>query len=206
MMELDFLKKGYVSSALSGGFLEVGLSGLLPLKGEKMKDHDVQRLIEDLRRLLETDREILFAYLYGSSVTEPDLFGSDLDIAVYIKPTEKERILEYLDNIDRQIRDLESISMPGKEFFLEGKNSIQIKAIKYSLACAIQDITRISVHPASALSLWKARESETEAILALTDAGILPREFADRTKRYASLQKQDHSRLFAERIRCDKAL
>jgi len=75
----------------------------------------------------------------------------------------KNRIIEYLDNIQRQIEDIKSIPVLNKDFFLDKKNSIQIKAIKYSLACAIQDITRISVHIASALSLWRVRESEAEA-------------------------------------------
>ena len=94
----------------------------------------------------------------------------------------KERILDYLENIERQMKDIQSIHVDGKDFFLETKNSIQIKAIKYSLACAIQDVTRISVHLASALSLWKVRESEAEAILALSQAGILPKQFAERIK------------------------
>jgi len=94
----------------------------------------------------------------------------------------KDRILEYLSNIDRQIEDIRSIPVPDKNFFLDRKNSIQIKAIKYSLACAIQDITRICVHITSALSLWRVRESETEAILALSEAGIIPRKFAETIK------------------------
>jgi uncharacterized protein YutE (UPF0331/DUF86 family) len=94
----------------------------------------------------------------------------------------KDRIIEYLDNIERQIKDLQSIPVSGKDFFLDNKNSIQIKAIKYSLACAIQDVTRICVHIASALSLWKVRESEGEAILALSEAGIIPKEFAEKIK------------------------
>ena len=94
----------------------------------------------------------------------------------------KDRILEYLNNIDKQIEDIRSIPVSDKEFFLDRKNSIQIKAIKYSLACAIQDITRICVHIASALSLWKARESEAEAILALTEGGIIPKEFSEKIK------------------------
>ncbi len=92
----------------------------------------------------------------------------------------KERILEYLDNIERQIKDITSVSIPGKAFFLDKKNTIQTKAIKYSLACAIQDVTRICAHIASTLSLWKVRESESEAIVALSDAGILPKEFAEK--------------------------
>ena len=94
----------------------------------------------------------------------------------------KERILEYLDNIEKQIEDIKSISVLSEDFFLEKTNTIQTKAIKYSLACAIQDVTRVCVHIVSALSLWKARESESEAILALSDAGILPKEFADKIK------------------------
>jgi uncharacterized protein YutE (UPF0331/DUF86 family) len=94
----------------------------------------------------------------------------------------KDRIIEYLDNIERQIKDLQSIPVSGKDFFLDNKNSIQIKAIKYSLACAIQDVTRVCVHVASALSLWKVRESEGEAILALSEAGVIPKEFAEKIK------------------------
>ena len=56
------------------------------------------------------------------------------------------------------------------------------KAIKYSLSCAIQDVTRVCAHIASALSLWKVRESESETILALSEAGILPKEFAGKIK------------------------
>jgi uncharacterized protein YutE (UPF0331/DUF86 family) len=87
-----------------------------------------------------------------------------------------------LHNIERQIKDLQSIPVSGKDFFLDNKNSIQIKAIKYSLACAIQDVTRVCVHVASALSLWKVRESEGEAILALSEAGVIPKEFAEKIK------------------------
>ena len=86
----------------------------------------------------------------------------------------KERILEYLDNMMRQVEDIRSVPVPSKEFFLEKEKTISIKAIKYSLACAIQDVSRVCAHIASALSLWKVRESESEAILALSDAGILP--------------------------------
>ncbi len=94
----------------------------------------------------------------------------------------KERILEYLDNMMRQVEDIRSVPVPSKEFFLEKDKTISIKAIKYSLACAIQDLSRVCAHIASALSLWKVRESESEAILALSDAGILPKEFADKIK------------------------
>ena len=102
----------------------------------------------------------------------------------------KERIIEYLDNIERQLKDIRSIPIPGKDFFLNRENSIQIKAIKYSLACAIQDITLISAHIASTLSLWKLRESEAEAILALAEEGIIPKEFAEKIKGMPSFRNR----------------
>lgn len=94
----------------------------------------------------------------------------------------RDRILEYIRNIERQIEDIRSIPVPNKDFFMERKNSIQIKAIKYCLACAIQDVMRISIHIAAALSLWKVRESESEAIYALSEAGIIPKEFYEKIK------------------------
>lgn len=102
----------------------------------------------------------------------------------------KERIIEYLDNIERQLKDIRSIPIQSKDFFLKRENSIQIKAIKYSLACAIQDITRISAHIASTLSLWKVRESEAEAILALAEEGIIPKEFAESIKGMPSFRNR----------------
>jgi len=102
----------------------------------------------------------------------------------------KDRIMEYLDNIKRQIEDIKSIPVTNKDFFLDRGNSIQIKAIKYSLACAIQDVTRICVHIASALSLWRVRESETEAILALSEAKIIPKEFVEKIKGMPSFRNR----------------
>ena len=36
----------------------------------------------------------------------------------------KERIIEYLDNIERQLKDIRSIPIPGKDFFLNRENSM----------------------------------------------------------------------------------
>ena len=117
--------------------------------------------------------------------------GSELDSEMAGKELiRKDRILEYLSNIDRQIEDIRSIPVPDKDFFLDRKNSIQIKAIKYSLACAIQDVTRICIHIASALSLWKVRESEAEAILALTEVEIIPMEFSKKIKDMPSFRNR----------------
>lgn len=97
----------------------------------------------------------------------------------YVK---EERIKEYMENIQRQLDDLKSYQSKDKGFFLDRKNIMEIKAIKFSLACAIQDISRISVHISSALNLWKVKESLSEAILSLGDANIVPKEFADEIK------------------------
>ncbi|MEJ5378512.1 MAG: HepT-like ribonuclease domain-containing protein [bacterium] len=110
-----------------------------------------------------------------------------------IRPTDllrKERILEYLDNMLRQLEDIRSIPVSSPEFFLKKENAIPIKAIKFSLACAIQDVTRVCAHIASALSLWKIRESESEAIVALGEAGILPKDFAEKIKKMPAFRNR----------------
>ena len=107
----------------------------------------------------------------------------------------KDRIIEYLDNIGRQLEDIKSIPISNKDFFLDRGNMIQIKAVKYSLACAIQDVTRICAHLASALSLWKVRESEAGAILSLAEAEIIPKEFVDKIKGMPSVAKRQISNL-----------
>ena len=102
----------------------------------------------------------------------------------------KERIIEYLDNIERQVEDIKSIRVPNKNFFLDRKNTVQIKAVKCSLACAAQGVTKICAYLASALSLWKVRESETEAILSLAEAEIIPKEFVDKIKGMPSFRNR----------------
>ena len=44
-------------------------------------------LIERLRKALLHDGDILFAYLYGSAAYDPNLPTRDIDVAVYLKPT-----------------------------------------------------------------------------------------------------------------------
>jgi len=92
----------------------------------------------------------------------------------------KERILEYLDNLQRQLSDLEVMKVPGPDFFLNRNNFERTKAIKYTLACAIQDVTRISLHIVVAMGLAKVRDSESEAILALAESGIIRRELGQK--------------------------
>lgn len=47
-------------------------------------------LIQALKKILKKDREILFAYLYGSYATDVVHVypGSDIDIAVYLEPSD----------------------------------------------------------------------------------------------------------------------
>lgn len=93
-----------------------------------------------------------------------------------------ERIYEYLDNLNRQLEHLEKLPVPDAKFLADEKNFERIQAIKFSLACAIQDVTYIALHIATALGIVRVRESESEAIIALGEAGIIPPEFADEIK------------------------
>ena len=43
-------------------------------------------LTQRIRESLDHEKEVLFAYLYGSAVYDPSLPGGDIDIAVYLKP------------------------------------------------------------------------------------------------------------------------
>jgi len=44
-------------------------------------------LICRIRESLDHEKEIIFVYLYGSSVYDPALSGGDIDIAVYVEPS-----------------------------------------------------------------------------------------------------------------------
>jgi uncharacterized protein YutE (UPF0331/DUF86 family) len=94
----------------------------------------------------------------------------------------KERILEYLDNLDRQLSDLKAMEVEDADFFMNRKNFERTKAIKYTLACAIQDVTRIALHIVVAEGLARVRDSEADAILALSEAGIIPTELGDKIR------------------------
>ncbi len=73
-------------------------------------------LLKDLKEVLETDKEILFAYLYGSYVYNSIHFESDIDVAVYLMPSDMEEYIKkelelttalitklHLDKIDLRI-------------------------------------------------------------------------------------------------------
>jgi hypothetical protein len=50
-------------------------------------------LIERLREALGREEDILFAYLYGSAVYDPDLFMGDIDVAVYLKAADMKQYI-----------------------------------------------------------------------------------------------------------------
>ena len=52
------------------------------------KTKNPSSLIERLRKALLPDEDILFAYLYGSAVYDPNLPIGDIDVAVYLKPAD----------------------------------------------------------------------------------------------------------------------
>lgn len=56
-------------------------------------------LIKIMKRVFEAEEEILFAYLYGSYVHGPLLPESDIDVAIYLRPSD---INKYLD-IEKKI-------------------------------------------------------------------------------------------------------
>ncbi len=73
-------------------------------------------LLKDLKEVLETDKEILFAYLYGSYIYNSIHFESDIDVAVYLMPSDMEEYIKkesklltalitklHLDKIDLRI-------------------------------------------------------------------------------------------------------
>jgi hypothetical protein len=45
-------------------------------------------LLNKIKEVAEKDREVLFAYLYGSSVMKSPPFDSDVDVAFYLMPSD----------------------------------------------------------------------------------------------------------------------
>jgi predicted nucleotidyltransferase len=51
-------------------------------------------LLKTLTEVLEEDEEVLFAYLYGSYAYGPVPPGSDIDVAVYLKPSDMKNFIK----------------------------------------------------------------------------------------------------------------
>lgn len=91
------------------------------LNKDKNKDH----LLNILKEVMGEDEDILFAYLYGSLVFNSIHLESDIDIAVYLKPSDireyigkEERILSVLiDNLHTHRIDLRILN--GAPFLLK---------------------------------------------------------------------------------------
>lgn len=90
---------------------------------------------------------------------------------------DKQKVLQYLDNIERQLEDLENMPVPDPEFLLLRNHFERTKAIKYSLLVAIADIIHVSSHIVAALGLGKPKDA-SGAVLLLGNAEILPLPFA----------------------------
>jgi len=102
----------------------------------------------------------------------------------------KDRINEYLENLTRQLERLEKLPVPGAEFLADERNFERVQAIKFSLACAIQDVSRIALHITTALGIARVRDNEAESILALGKAEIIPQDFAEEIKGMPSFRNR----------------
>jgi predicted nucleotidyltransferase len=51
-------------------------------------------MIDTIKKAIEKDSEVLFAYLFGSSVYHDEVFGNDIDVAVYLKTLDMMGYLE----------------------------------------------------------------------------------------------------------------
>ena len=45
-------------------------------------------LFNSIKEVIKKDKEVLFAYLYGSSISQPIPFNSDVDVAIYLEPSD----------------------------------------------------------------------------------------------------------------------
>lgn len=93
-----------------------------------------------------------------------------------------ERINEYLNSINEQIRDIEKMPVPNVEFLLDETNFERRKAIERSIELAIQDVINISSHICAALGLERVTDDAADTILALGRNDIIPDEFAERIR------------------------
>lgn len=111
----------------------------------------------------------------------------DVDKKKYIR---KDRVDEYLANLTRQLERLEKLPVPGIESLADENNFERVQAIKFSLACAIQDVSRIALHITTALGIARVSDNEAESILALGKDGIIPQDFAEEIKGMPSFRNR----------------
>lgn len=59
-----------------------------------IKSQHFSKVIKLLKPLLERDKDILFAYLYGSTAYDTDIPGADVDLAVYLKTSDMKEYIK----------------------------------------------------------------------------------------------------------------
>jgi len=85
-------------------------------------------LIERLREALDREEDILFAYLYGSAVYHPNFPIGDIDVAVYLKPTD---VKEYIRK-EKELTAFLISKLHTDEIDLRILNGLPL-ALKYSI-------------------------------------------------------------------------
>lgn len=63
------------------------------------EDKNTTDLLAVIKRVIEKDEDILFAYLYGSRVHPSTHFESDIDVAVYLKPFDIKNYIKKEDHL-----------------------------------------------------------------------------------------------------------
>jgi predicted nucleotidyltransferase len=58
------------------------------------KIQDRRTLTERLKESFGHDKDIVFVYVYGSAVYDPDIPGGDIDLAVYLKPSDMKEYIK----------------------------------------------------------------------------------------------------------------
>jgi len=99
----------------------------------------IKRLIKTLKKNLNQDREILFAYLYGSYALNAVHPRSDIDIAVYLQPAE---IKEYIKK-EKELTSVLTAKLHIDKIDLRILNTLPIllkyKVIKEGIPILIKD-------------------------------------------------------------------
>ena len=170
--------------------------------------HNVRKLLPLLPNYLENDKDISLTYLFGSFASEKERKLSDVDIAVLLKegiePLEKQlNLLSEItfilktDEVDLVILNRAPISLQYT-IISEGKLLVNredklrrdydmLSIAERNLQIAIQICLDVGNHIISALGL-REPESYGDIFTILSEAGILPKEFAEKIRVMAGLR------------------
>jgi len=90
-------------------------------------DQRIAALSKKLKECLGREEDVLFAYVYGSTVHEPEISGADIDVAAYLKALDTKGYLRRAEELtallvsDRALADLNNagsavaMSSPSEE-------------------------------------------------------------------------------------------